>query len=159
MIKLDISIIFIIGLFLLLVLILNRYFFKPLLKILEERKGMVLGPREEAQQSLKVVEELTQQREGALASTRAESQRLKDERVQEGRREGDKIIASTRTEAERLLSSAEKEIKGMVREVERDLEGMSDKFALKIAENLLGRRLPVSPPDKKGTKGERPHQR
>ena len=155
MIKLDISILYIVGLFLLLVLILSRYFFKPLLKILEERRAMVVGPREEAQQSLKEVEELTQQRESALASTTAESKRLKDERVQEGRQEGDKIIASTRTEAERLLSSAEKEIKGMVQEVEKDLEGMSGNFAHKIAESLLGRRLPVSPPDKKGGQKEK----
>ncbi|MFB0518909.1 MAG: ATP synthase F0 subunit B [Acidobacteriota bacterium] len=159
MIKLDISILYILGLFLLLVFILNRYFFKPLLKILEERRAMVVGPREEAQRSLKEVEELTQQREKALASTTAESKQLKDERIQEGRQEGDKIIASTRTEAERLLFSAEKEIKGMVREVEGDLEGMSGNFAHKIAESLLGRRLPVSPADKKGTKGERPPQR
>ena len=159
MIKLDISILYIIGLFLVLIVILNHYFFKPLLRILEERRAMVYGPREEAQESLKVVEELTQQRERAVASARAESQRLKDERVQEGRQEGDKIIASTRAEAERLLSSAEKEIKQMTREVEKDLERMSQKFAFKIAENLLGRRLPVYPPDKKGAKGERPHQR
>ena len=159
MIKLDISILYIIGLFLVLILILNRYFFKPLLKIMEERKAMVIDPREEAQQSLKVVEELTQQREKAMESARAESQRLKEERVQEGRGEGDKIIASTRAEAEKLLSSAEKEIEEMVGEVERDLEKMSSKFALKIAENLLGRRLPGSLSDKKGVKGERPLQR
>ncbi len=159
MIKLDISIIYILGLFLLLVFILNRYFFGPLLKILQERKAMVVNPREEAQRSLKEAEEFTQQREKALASTTAEAQQLKDERVQKGRREGDKIIASTRTEAERLLSSAERDIKGMVREVERDLEGLSDTFAHKIAENLLGRRLTVSPPDRKGTKRNRPRQR
>jgi len=154
MIKLDISILYIIGLFLILVLILDRFFFKPLIKILDERRAMVVGPREEAQQSLKEVEELTQQRERAMASARAESLQLKEERVQEGRREGDKIIASTKAEAERLLSSAGKDIKKMVRQVERDLERMSHKFALKIAENLLGRRLPGSLSDERGAKGE-----
>lgn len=159
MIKLDISILCIIGLFLITILIVNRYLFKPLLKIMEERRTMVVGPREEAEQSLKEVEELTQQREGAMESARAESQHLKEERVQQGRREGDKIIASTRADAEKLLSSAEKEIEEMVREVERDLEKMSSEFALKIAENLLGRRLPGSLSDKRGAKGERPLQR
>jgi len=154
MIKLDISIVYIIGLFLISVLILDHYFFKPLLKILKERRSMVVGPQEEAQQSLKVVEELTQQREKAMAAARAESLQLKEERVQEGRREGDKIIASTRAEAERLLSSTEKDIEEMVREVERDLERMSHEFALKIAENLLGRRLPGSLSDEGGAKGE-----
>lgn len=124
-------------LFLLLLFVLSRTAWKPLLRVLEERERRIRETIEAAQQQREEAEKILAEHRRMLGEAQGEAQeilaqgrkaaeRLKEELLEEGRREQEQILARARDE--------------IVRERERALEALRREavdLSLAAAERLL----------------------
>lgn len=121
--------------------IVNRWLFKPLLRIIEERQRR----SGEAQLRLEEAQELQTQRlaeiEASLAEARREAYEIRDAAQRAGRERRDALMNEARQEALQMLEAARQEINADFEAARGDLEKEADRLAEMIAERLLGRTL------------------
>lgn len=129
-----------------LVFILNRYLFRPLGGILEERRAKVEGARRELEKSQALQEQRLAEIEARLAETRKEAFAIRDRAQQESRARLDAHVRSAREEMRAEMEAAEDRIKAAVEEETKKLDEMAKALSEQFVERILGR--PVS-----GTKG------
>ena len=127
----------------LLTFLLNRLFFTPLGKTIEERHRRIGGAQKEA-------EEIRQASRDRLAEF--------DRKMREARREADlqmaqvknaalqeknSILGGKKTEVEEMLAEARANLNQKKEEAKKTLEAESQSFAYRIASQILGR--PIQP--------------
>jgi len=127
--------------FLVLIFVLNKFLYKPVLRMIQNRqkeidKGLKLAVDMQAKE-----ERLAQDREKVLKKARAEAQVLLEQKKEEAVKVREKIIAEARQEKEAIVASGKREIEANRRDMEKKLEqdvleiayGMTEK----ILENVL----------------------
>ncbi|MEM7578764.1 MAG: F0F1 ATP synthase subunit B' [Cyanobacteria bacterium P01_A01_bin.80] len=124
--------------FLLLALILNATFYKPLGKAIDERNEYVRNNQLTAQENLAKVEKLAIQYEDELAGARRQAQTV----IAEAQAEADKVaaenIAAAQKEAQAQREQAAKEIEQQKQEAMNALDQEVDALSRQILEKLLG---------------------
>jgi F-type H+-transporting ATPase subunit b len=124
--------------FLLLALILNATFYKPLGKAIDERNDFVRDNQLDAQARLEKAQRLAEQYEGELAGARRQSQAA----IADAQTEANKIaaskIADAQAEAQAQREQAAKEIEISKQQALTSLEGEVDSLSRQILEKLLG---------------------
>lgn len=127
--------------FVLLLFVLKRLAWKPLLDALESREGQIRADIEQAKkdrdEALKILEENRQ--------ILAQSRRERAEAVEAGRRDAERlkeeILDEARRQREHLLEQASAQIQAEVRQAKSDLRGTATDLAIRAAERLLARNL------------------
>lgn len=127
--------------FLILVAILTKVAYKPLMKVMDERKRAVEGSIAEAQKEREEAAELKAMYKSQIANARTEAQAIvaKAERAAKESREA--ILAEAKREQARMLAAAREEIELEKRRaldgIRREVVTLSTMAAAKIvAENL-----------------------
>ncbi|EKQ68840.1 F0F1-type ATP synthase, beta subunit [Leptolyngbyaceae cyanobacterium JSC-12] len=124
--------------FLLLVIILNAVFYKPLTKAIEERNDYIRRNQVEAQERLSKAENLAKQYEDELADTRRQSQAL----IAAAQADAQKIVAARIAEAQEQArlqrEQAQKELDQQKQEAMQALEQEVDSLSHQILGKLLG---------------------
>ncbi len=124
--------------FLLLVIILNAVFYKPLTKAIEERNDYIRRNQVEAQERLSKAENLAKQYEDELADTRRQSQAL----IAAAQADAQKIVAARIAEAQEQArlqrEQAQKELDQQKQEAIKALEQEVDSLSHQILGKLLG---------------------
>lgn len=112
--------------FLLLLYLLNRLLFKPLLKTLDERQARISQGLKDAEQAARDRELARAEREAALDEARREAQSMvaRASKIAEDSR--NEIVAAARSEAERVTARAREEI---VAEKERAMAEIREQVA------------------------------
>jgi F-type H+-transporting ATPase subunit b len=129
------------ALFIFLMIVLNKIFFKPFLRFLDERHNKISGDEEEAakllegveRQRLKFEEELNKGQLQALT----EKERIRDEGLQEGKR----LVDTTQKEVDEEIPTIKNHIAQESQQVLAELERRQGTMAQEIAEKILGRGL------------------
>jgi F-type H+-transporting ATPase subunit b len=127
--------------FLLLVLLLSRYAWKPILNSLKERETSIqnaLDSAEKARSEMaklqsdneKLLKEAREERDKILKEAREASNRLKDEAQADARKSADKIIEDARAAIQIEKQAALKEVRTQVA-----------LFSLEVAEKLMKKNL------------------
>lgn len=141
MINLDKTLILQMINFLIILWILNRFLFKPILGILEKR-------RERIQQSGQTVQALEsraaqqwesyqRQLQEAKIEANLEKERIKGEGLEAQR----KLLEAARTESHSMLEETRKRIGKEVSKARELLRRQAEQIAVEMAEKILGRRL------------------
>ena len=124
--------------FLLLALILNAIFYKPLGKAIDERNEFIRNNQLQSKERLTKVEKLAQQYEDELAGARREAQQV----IADAQKEADKIasekVAAAQQEAQAEREKASQEIEQQKQEAYASLEKEVDGLSRQILEKLLG---------------------
>jgi F-type H+-transporting ATPase subunit b len=124
--------------FLILVLILNATFYKPLGKAIDERNDYIRKNQLDAQERLSKAQQLAKQYEQELAAARKRSQTI----VAEAQAEADKIaaekMAQAQKEAQVQREQAAQEIEQQKQEAMASLQQQVDALSRQILEKLLG---------------------
>lgn len=124
--------------FLVLVAILNAVFFKPLLKVIDERSDYIRRNQVEAQERLSKAENLAKQYQEELAETRRQSQSI----IAAAQADAQKIVAAKIAEAQeeaRLQrEQTQKELDQQKQEAMATLEQEVDSLSRQILGKLLG---------------------
>jgi F-type H+-transporting ATPase subunit b len=96
--------------FMLLVVLLNAVFFKPLTKVLEERSELIQSSQLGAKEGLEQVQAITAQYERELAESRRQYQAILDQAKAEAQKIADEEIAAAQAQAIAEREQAQKEL-------------------------------------------------
>ena len=127
-----------------LTFILNRTFFRPLAKALEERFQRIEGARREAEEIRIASQERLAEFDRRLREARRESDSQMAQIKNEALSEKNSIVSQKRSEAEKTLAESRAEIRKKAEQASVELEAHSDGFARQIATQIL--RRPVKNP-------------
>lgn len=141
MIDIDSSLLIQVCLFIFLMLVLNKIFFKPFLKFLEERQEKIQG---DEQKAIKLQEEAEQYRlQFEEGLNKGQIQALDEKgRIQEAGEQERKRVIDT---AQQEVAGETPKIKGQIAQESKqalaELERQQDVLAKEIVEKILGRSL------------------
>jgi F-type H+-transporting ATPase subunit b len=121
--------------------ILNRIFFKPLGKVLEERHSRIDGARKEAEQIKLASQNRMLEFENKMRDARRQADLIMAEMDKKVQEEKSSFVAAKRTEAQKMLTEAKADIKHKAEDAGKELQTQSDRFAKLIASQILKRPL------------------
>jgi F-type H+-transporting ATPase subunit b len=124
--------------FLLLVVILNAVFFKPLTKAIDERNSYILTNEAEAKERLAKAQALAQQYEQELAQSRRQYQATIAAAQAEAQKAAAQEIAQAQQEAQIQREQAQQELEQQKQEALQALEQQVDGLSRQILDKLLG---------------------
>jgi F-type H+-transporting ATPase subunit b len=129
--------------FILIVLtfVLNRTFFRPLQRILDERHRRIEGARLEADEIRRASQMRLQEFEQKMREARREADQQMASIRNAALSEKNQLITQKRVEAEAMLKSAKVEIQKKTAEARKQLESLGEEFAYEIASQILKRPL------------------
>ncbi len=117
--------------FSILLLLLTKFAWNPLLKILAERQARIAGQIEAADQERLAAEKLRTEYQQQMKNAKSDAQLVMDKALKQADNTKDEIIASAREEHARLLEAAEEKI---ARERQQALEDIrSEVVAISVA--------------------------
>lgn len=129
--------------FLLLALLLNATFYKPIGKAIDERDDYIRKNQLEAQERLSKAEQLAKQYEQELAAARRQSQTIVAEAQAQAQKTAAEKIAAAQKESLAQRERAVQEIDQQKQEAFGSLEQQVDALSRQILEKLLGSGLTV----------------
>lgn len=125
--------------FLLLVLVLTKAAWKPILDGINNREAKIRGDLERAEKSQMEAEKLRQNYEQQLA----EAQRTIQEMITQARMEGEKaradLVFAAKQESERLLEKGRRDLEGETDKLRHQLRSEVAELSLSVAEKILNR--------------------
>ena len=124
--------------FLLLAVLLNAIFYKPMTKVLDDRANYVRTNNLDARDRLAKAESLTKEYEQQLASARRQSQVTIETAQNEAKKITAQKIAEAQQEAQAQREQAAQEIEQQKQAAMATLEGQVDALSNQILEKLLG---------------------
>jgi F-type H+-transporting ATPase subunit b len=127
--------------FLILFLLLKRYAFGPLLGIMEQRKELIQGQLDNAENSRNQAAQHLEEQKQALQQARKEAYDIIEQAKATSSKQADDIIVTAKTEASRLKDDAVKDIESeknkAIAALRGEVGGMSVKIASKIIEKQI----------------------
>lgn len=127
--------------FLLLAVLLNAIFYKPMTKVLDDRDNYIRTNETQARERLSKAEMLAKQYEEQLANARRQSQNLIAIAQDDAKKIGATKIAEAQKEAQAQIEQAQSEIDRQKQEAMQSLEEQVDSLSRQILEKLLGPEL------------------
>lgn len=128
--------------FLVLVFVLAKFAYKPLMKVMEERKNKIAGALENAEQARIDAEGIKAEYAAKLAAARQEAQAIIDNARKTAQTAHDKILADTKAEQDQIVKTAKEAIalekKQALSEIRAHVINLSLVAASKIVEQKLG---------------------
>jgi F-type H+-transporting ATPase subunit b len=126
-----------------LTFVLNRTFFRPMSRMLEERDRRIDGARREAEQIRKTSQDRLADFDRKLREGRRQADHQMAQIKNEALNEKSAMLLEKRQESERMLADARVDIRKRTEEARKILETESETFAYEIASQIL--RRPVGP--------------
>ncbi len=126
--------------FALLTVYLKHVFFRPMARILEERKRATEGVRQLAQQAFAAADQKTSEFERALQMARAEIEEEHEALRRAWSAEQVEAITKARAEADRAIHGAKQSIAEEVQRAQTELNATVESLSDEIVSSLLTRR-------------------
>ena len=126
---------------LIMFLILKRFLFKPVQKMMAARKQQVDQIYQDAKESRDSAINMKQEYEARLATAREEADGLVRNAVQTAQRKGDAIVAEASSQASHLKQKAEQEIAQEKKQMLQDVRGEISDIAVSIASKVVEREV------------------
>ena len=127
--------------FLILIVLLQRFLYKPLTQFLATRADGIKRSLEEAKAAREAATKAQQEYEARIAATRREAAALRESAVREVEEERQRLLKVSRDEAARLLTEAKAQIEQEVKRAKAELRAEVVGLSLGVAERLIGRSL------------------
>jgi F-type H+-transporting ATPase subunit b len=122
-----------------LTFILNRTFFRPLGKTLEERDRRIRGARVEAEEIRKSSQEKALEFDRKLRDARREADQQLAQVKMAALAEKNQFVVQRKSETTEMLKAARADIRAKTEEARRTLQYEAKKFAAQIASHILKR--------------------
>ena len=126
---------------LIMFLILKRFIFKPVQKMMAARKQQVDQIYQDAKENRDSAINMKQEYEARLAAAREEADGLVRNAVQTAQRKGDAIVAEANSQASHLKQKAEQEIAQEKKQMLQDVRGEISDIAVSIASKVVEREV------------------
>ena len=126
--------------FLILVFILNRLLFRPILKLIKDRTQFFQSTKEEINQLEKEAQELKDKYQSIQNDTRREAARERDQMKSMSAREIEEFLNASRNEASKIKTEAEKKAEMELSQAKSSVSGEAGMLADFIVQVVIGRR-------------------
>lgn len=126
--------------FVLLTFYLRSVFFRPIARILDERKKATEGVRDIARRAFEAADQKTSEFEHALRIARAELHQEHEALRQKWAQEQTQAIDAARAEADKLIEDARRQIAQEAARAQAELDTRVDQLSEQILNSLLRRR-------------------
>ena len=127
--------------FLLLVFVLAKFAWKPLLKMLQDREDMVRSSIEDAEKAKSELERLNEESEAIMAKARSEAQSILADGKAAAEKVKDDIIAKSKDQANKIREDAGNQIQvekdKAISEIKKEVVNLT----LSVAEKLIQKNL------------------
>ncbi|AAR33443.1 ATP synthase F0 subunit B [Geobacter sulfurreducens] len=141
MISLDLAFVIQVINFLVLMIILNVFLFKPIRKVIADRKAQIDGSRERAAVVDKEVQEKMALYEARLRDVKAKAGAEREVLRKEAQQEESAILEKARKEAADSLASIKSRVAKETVDAKEFLKEQSRSLSLEICQKVLGRSL------------------
>jgi F-type H+-transporting ATPase subunit b len=141
MIDINSSLFIQVGLFIFLMLVLNKIFFQPFLRFLDERHNKISGDEKEATRLQEEAERRRLQFEEGLHTGQLQALEEKGRIQEAGAQEGKRVVEKVQQEVAGEIPNIKAQIAQEGQQVLADLERQQGAMAKEIAEKILGRSL------------------
>ncbi len=139
MLEIDVTLLFQIANFLLLLILLNIFLYKPVRNIIRERNQHISS----LQSTIEELSSKAEQEEAALeenmALAKKEGFKEKEDLKAQGIEEEKAIVQQAMSQVEQKVKAARSEIEASIAEVRKTLEEQVSMFSKELAEKILGR--------------------
>ena len=139
MIKIDINLVFTIINLLVLYLLMKKFLFGPIIKVMDVRKAMIdqqfAGAKEQEDQA----KALKEQYEGALKSAREESFQIMEQARKEAKAQADKTVEDTQAKVSAMLAKAQEAINTERENAMRQMKDDVASLAMEAAGKIIGK--------------------
>ena len=139
MIKIDINLVFTIINLLVLYLLMKKFLFGPIIKVMDVRKAMIdqqfAGAKEQEDQA----KALKEQYEGALKSAREESFQIMEQARKEAKAQADKTVEDTQAKGSAMLAKAQEDINTERENAMRQMKDDVASLAMEAAGKIIGK--------------------
>lgn len=127
--------------FLILLILLQRFLYRPLVTMLETRSATIRDRLAEAQAAREEAQRQLAEFEAKLQASQAEAQAARERALREAAETRERLMAEARREADRLLQGAQAQIAQEVRRAKGELQAEVGALATQIAERLIRKSL------------------
>ena len=139
MIKIDINLVFTIINLLVLYLLMKKFLFGPIIKVMDERKAMIdqqfAGAKEQEDQA----KALKEQYEGALKSAKEESYQIMEQARKEAKAQADRTVEDTQVKVAAMLAKAQEDINTERENAMRQMKDDVASLAMEAAGKIIGK--------------------
>jgi F-type H+-transporting ATPase subunit b len=127
--------------FLLLMFVLTKLLYRPLVGKMEERSQAIKKSLEEAQAARAEAQQEREQHAAKIQAAHAEAQAIRAAALTEAAEEQRRLVEAARGEAERLVATAKAELAQDVRRARQELRQEVADLAVEVAERLVRKSL------------------
>jgi F-type H+-transporting ATPase subunit b len=141
LINFDSSLIVQIVNFLLLLLILQRLLYRPLMAKMEERTAAIKRSLDEAQAARAEAARQQEENEARFRAAHAEAAAIRAQALKEAGEEQRRLVEAARLESQRLLDGAKAQLDADIRRAREELRREVSDLAIRVSEQLVRRSL------------------
>ena len=141
MVNVDVSLFIQIVNFIVLIWVLNLVLYKPIRKILIQRKEKVLALQQDAETSLEEARAREAAFDQGIKAARAKGLKEKDSFLQQAGEEEKRIVGEINAKAQAELAAVREKISRDAEAVRATLQGEVEGFAKAIGQKILGRAI------------------
>jgi F-type H+-transporting ATPase subunit b len=127
--------------FILLMFVLTKVLYKPLVSKMDERTQAIKKSLEEAQAARAEAQREREEHAAKIQAAHAEAQAIRAAALKEAGEEQRRLLEGAREEADRLVASAKAELAQDVRRARQDLRQEVSDLAVQVAERLIRKSL------------------
>jgi len=137
MIKLDLSLLVTILYIVILYVVMDRLFFKPITRIKHDRRQLIEGRQESAQARIADVDRKAAEYEQALKSARTEAYRTQEARREEALAVRTQLVGQARAETEKQIREARTRLMSEADTAKEKLDGEVNGLVQELTASLL----------------------
>jgi F-type H+-transporting ATPase subunit b len=136
----DLSVVWVIFFLLVLTVILDRFLFRPVQRVIQQREAAARSARELADRSAREAAAATAEFEAKTAVARAEVYRQMDDVLRAARQARTDLLAETRAQTQQEIAAASAQLQAEADEARRRLRADAEALGAAAAERILGRK-------------------
>ena len=135
----DLSVLWVIGAILLLAVVLDRWLFKPILRVMRERETAVKSAIQMAEDAAAKAKSATAEFDQKIGVARTDLYKQMDERRKAGEAYRTELMARTREEIDKTLADARTELDSQTAQARATLDRDAEQLGREVADKVLGR--------------------
>ena len=137
MLDIDISLFVIFAIVWLLLLVLKKIFFKPLLEVREKREALIKKNKTAAAKSQDSYEQVLADIEEQIKKTRMEAQAARNALEKDALKKKEEIIADVSKESKKQVEKSKADLEKQMKKLYREMEDKSESLAKNIEKRLM----------------------
>lgn len=138
MIQINMNLVFTIINLLILYLLMKKFLFGPVIRVMDQRQQMIDQQFEEAKKTEDRANELHQKYEDALKSAKEESYQIVEQAKLEAKAQAERTALEAKTQADEMFAKARADINNEKESAMRQMQGEIGKLAMEAAFKIVG---------------------